>query len=92
MVDQFEMRKNVMGERLKNIPYLSFVQPGGAFYIYINISKTGMNANEAALHILNECKVAVVPWDDEHIRVSYANSLENIEEGMERLKEWVFAL
>ena len=69
--------------------------PKGAFYIFINIEKLGMTGQEFAPLLLENAKVAMVPGDvfgtegDHYIRMSFANSYENIVEGCKRLKEFV---
>ena len=69
--------------------------PKGAFYIFINIEKLGMSGQEFAPLLLENAKVAMVPGDvfgsegDHYIRMSFANSYENVVEGFKRLKEFV---
>lgn len=102
MKKQFEMRRNLMTERVNSIKGLSCRKPQGAFYIMVNftqlLGKTikGKEINSSldfAKLLLEEANVAVVPGiafgDDKYIRLSYANSVENIEEGLRRIKELV---
>lgn len=99
---EFEKRRNVMVEKLNQIPGFSARTPGGAFYVFANVSgvfgKTirGIkinNSTDLADVILNEVKVAVVPGiafeRDEFMRFSYATSMEKILEGLQRIADLV---
>ena len=72
---------------------MSCFEPGGAFYAFPNISKTGMSGSEFADLALNEHGVAIVPGSsfgntaDKFVRLSYANSIENIEKAIYRLSK-----
>jgi aspartate aminotransferase len=89
MVAEYDKRRLRAMEILDGVSKLSYVKPEGAFYILVNISKTGLNSTEFAEKLLNDKKVAVVPGiafgDDETVRISYATSMENIEEGLKRI-------
>ena len=67
--------------------------PRGAFYAFPNISGTGMNSNSLAIRIVEQGHVAVVPGSsfgnegENHLRLAYANSLENIELALERIRK-----
>lgn len=92
MRKEFELRRNFMVERLNEIPGISCQMPEGAFYAFPNIKKTGLSGTSFSKKLLDEFKVAVVPGeafgDDKHIRLSYATSIENIEEGLKRIGEF----
>lgn len=100
MKEQFEKRRNYMVETINSIKGLSCRKPKGAFYIMVNISQLknsiikGNNINSSldlARVLLDEGRVAVIPGigfgDDNYIRLSYATSMENVEEGLKRIKE-----
>ena len=102
MVSEFDKRRNFMLQRVEEIPYLSTLYPQGAFYLFISIKETeGMtyqgnaieDSQDFAKHLLDSKKVAVVPGDGfgakDYIRVSYATSMENIENGFKRIEEFV---
>ena len=102
MKKQFEKRRNFMAETINSIKGLSCRKPQGAFYIMVNLTqllgKTIRNKKinsslDFANLLLDEAKVAVVPGiafgDDKYIRLSYATSIENIKEGLSRIKEIV---
>ncbi|MPZ77141.1 MAG: aminotransferase class I/II-fold pyridoxal phosphate-dependent enzyme [Deltaproteobacteria bacterium] len=100
MVGEFQKRRNVIVERLNAIDGIHCLKPQGAFYVFPNISAfIGKTANRKKLgspcdvadYLLEEAKVAAVPGEDfgskAHIRLSYATSRENIEEGCRRMRD-----
>jgi len=102
MVKAFAERRNYMVDKINSIGNLSCRKPKGAFYVMINISKlfgkefNGVkitNSMELAEYLLNTVKVAVIPGaafgSDNYIRLSYATSLENIKEGLDRIEKAV---
>ncbi|QQY80673.1 aspartate aminotransferase [Keratinibaculum paraultunense] len=102
MKKQFEKRRNYMVETINSIRGLSCKKPKGAFYIMVNITQLkgktikGIKINNSldfAKVLLDECKVAVIPGigfgDDNYIRLSYATSMDNIKEGLKRIKDFV---
>jgi len=82
-----------MYKRLNEIEGVSCVEPEGAFYAFPDISGTGMSSMEIASKLLEEALVVVIPGkafgSDNHIRLSYATSMEDIEKGMDRIDKWV---
>jgi aspartate aminotransferase len=105
MVREFEKRRNVIVERLNAIDGITCRKPEGAFYVFPNISrllhKTARGKKldspcDLADYLLEEAKVAGVPGEDfgsnEHIRFSYATSLEDVEKGCARIREAVLKL
>lgn len=105
MVKAFSMRRNVMVDKVNSINHLSCRKPEGAFYVMINITKLigkafdGKTINgsmEVADFLLESEKVAVIPGiafgSDEYIRLSYATSMENIEEGLNRIENFTSKL
>jgi len=93
MVRDFQLRRNTMIADLAAIPGLSCVKPEGAFYVFCNISKLGLDSLTFAQRLLKEVEVAVVPGiafgKDEYVRMSFATSKTQIQEGMRRIKQWV---
>ncbi|MBS0014866.1 MAG: pyridoxal phosphate-dependent aminotransferase [Arthrospira sp. SH-MAG29] len=93
MRQAFAERRKVMYELLNAIPGISCVKPYGAFYMYVNIGKIGLGSVEFCNALLEEKQMAAVPGlafgTDDHIRLSYATSLKNIETGLKRLEEFV---
>jgi aspartate aminotransferase len=93
MREEYDRRRKRVCELLDGIPSLSYVRPQGAFYVMVDISRTGHNSDRFAEDLLEKAKVAVVPGsafgNDQTVRISYATSLEAIEEGMRRLKAFL---
>lgn len=89
----FAERRKVMLERLNAIPGLTCAPPDGAFYLFVNISKTGMTSLEFCDALLEQRQVAAIPGiafgADDHIRLSYATDMASIEKGMDRLDKFV---
>jgi aspartate aminotransferase len=89
----FAKRRQVMLERLNAIPGLICPQPDGAFYMFPNISKTGLKSLEFCDGLLEQEQVAVIPGiafgADDCIRLSYATDMTSIEKGMDRLEKFV---
>jgi len=96
MVAFDERRRFVVGE-LNKLPGVSCITPYGAFYAFPNISGTGFKSKELELKLLDEAGVASIAGTsfgahgEGYIRISYANSLENIGEAMKRIGKWLNA-
>lgn len=93
MRQAFAERREVIFGLLNSIPGISCTKPNGAFYMFINISKTGLNSMQFCDALLEEQKVAAIPGiafgADDHIRLSYATDMDTIKKGMERLDQFV---
>ncbi|MBE9036868.1 pyridoxal phosphate-dependent aminotransferase [aff. Roholtiella sp. LEGE 12411] len=93
MRQAFAKRRQVMLDRLNAIPGLSTAKPDGAFYLFPDISKTGLKSLEFCDALLEEHQVAVIPGiafgADQNIRLSYATDMVTIEKGMDRLEQFV---
>ncbi|HWT82082.1 MAG TPA: pyridoxal phosphate-dependent aminotransferase [Candidatus Methylomirabilis sp.] len=102
MREEFNRRRRYIVDRLNDMPSVRCLKPQGAFYVFPNVSGTYgrryagtiiRNSTEFTTYLLEAGRIAVVPGvefgSDEHIRISYATSLENIERGMERMAEAV---
>jgi aspartate aminotransferase len=101
MMAEFEKRGKVMRELLKDVPGFECMNPQGAFYHFPKVSNlfgimvdkdTQINsANDLAKYLLKAAKVACVPGEGfgapDHLRFSYANSMENIKRGINRILE-----
>lgn len=92
MVAAFDERRKVIHKLLNDLPGFKCQMPTGAFYAFPNISGTGMDARTMQNRMLNEIGVATVAgtsfgsFGEGYLRFSYANSLENIIEAMERIR------
>ncbi|MEH2168836.1 MAG: pyridoxal phosphate-dependent aminotransferase [Nostoc sp.] len=93
MRQAFAKRRQVMLDRLNAIPGLSTASPDGAFYLFPDISKTGLKSLGFCDALLEEHQVAVIPGiafgADDNIRLSYATDMTMIEKGMDRLEKFV---
>ena len=98
MVREFDKRRKRIVDLLNQIEGMTCFNPGGAFYVFPNVSgffnksyngKILSSASDIAAYLLEEAKVAVVPGEafgsNEHVRISYACSMEDIEKGIERI-------
>ncbi|MCX6339469.1 MAG: pyridoxal phosphate-dependent aminotransferase [Candidatus Aureabacteria bacterium] len=93
MVEKFRERRDYLVSRLQAIPGITCYRPLGAFYAFPDVSAFGLGSAEFAARLLEEALVAVVPGSafgsDSHIRISYATSMENIKEGMDRIEKFL---
>jgi aspartate aminotransferase len=93
---EYSKRRLRAHQMLSAMPGLSCVNSKGAFYLFPNISGTGLKSAEFCARLLEEQKVAAVPGiafgADDYIRISYATSLANIEKGLERMDRFVRGL
>ncbi|AMN36184.1 TPA: pyridoxal phosphate-dependent aminotransferase [Clostridium perfringens] len=98
MVKEFSLRRELMIELISGIEDLTFIEPKGAFYVMIDVSKVLKKANikgsmEFANLLLKEENVVVIPGiafgEDNFIRLSYATSKEEIIKGLKRIKKFV---
>ncbi|MGD1858233.1 MAG: pyridoxal phosphate-dependent aminotransferase [Leptolyngbyaceae cyanobacterium] len=93
MRQAFANRRTAIIELVNSIPGLSCVVPHGAFYLFVDISKTGTGSIDFCTRLLNEKYVAVIPGAafgiNDGIRISYATDMETIQRGLERLHDFV---
>ncbi len=100
MVKEFTRRKQRVMELIKDMPNVKCTEPQGAFYVFPDVryyigkshdNETINNAGDLCMYLLNHAHVSTVSGDafgqPGYIRVSFANSMENIEEGFKRIKE-----
>lgn len=98
MVSEYQRRRDYAVSAINAIPGLSCRCPKGAFYIFINIKALNRRSAEVAEMLLEQAKIALVPGDvfgpggEGYLRMSFANSYENIVEGCKRLRQAVAAL
>jgi aspartate/methionine/tyrosine aminotransferase len=97
MVAEFRRRRDAIVEGLRTVRGFQCVRPKGAFYVYPNISGTGFPARALADRLLDEAGVACLSgtafgeFGEGHLRFSYANSLENIDEAVKRIRNLIGA-
>ena len=91
MMAAFDKRRHIVVEGLNALPGVSCPMPKGAFYAFPNITGTGWQAKPLASALLEDAGVALIGgpdfgiWGEGYLRVSYANSAENIERALERM-------
>ena len=92
MVAEFRQRRDVIVDGLNRLPGISCVEPGGAFYVFPNVTGTGGSSKEVEEHFLEQAGVATVSGTafgqhgEGYIRLSYANSVENIRDALEAME------
>ncbi len=93
MMEEFTKRRDLVVEGLNSLPGITCPVPKGAFYAFPNIRATGMSSQEFANKALYEAGVALLAgtafgaFGDGYIRISFANSQENLLEAIERLRK-----
>jgi len=95
MLEIYNERRKYMIERLRHLGFTIPVEPTGAFYVFVDASHLNSDSYELAFEILEKALVGVTPGIDfgpggeGYLRFSYANSLENIKEGLDRLEKFI---
>ncbi|MEA2089928.1 MAG: pyridoxal phosphate-dependent aminotransferase [Thermoproteota archaeon] len=95
MVAEFKRRREVIISGLNKIEGITCKKPSATFYAFPNVKDVGMSSQEFADHLLNEAGVAVLPgtsfgkYGEGYLRLSFANSVENIEKALSRISEAV---
>lgn len=105
MKDRFDERRKYLVQRIQAMPHVSCLVPKGAFYVFVDMEEVANmkykgelvgSAARMAEILISDFNVALIPCEDfgieNHIRLSYAISLENIEKGMDRLEKFLHAL
>jgi len=95
MVTEFRARRDLIVDGLNAIPGFECRRPSGAFYVFPDISGTGLSGAELTDRLLHEAGVCVLPGTafgglgGDHIRISYANSQANLTEALSRIRALV---
>jgi aspartate aminotransferase/aminotransferase len=98
MVKEYRRRRDYAVKAINEIPGLHCECPKGAFYIFINCKSLNMKSADLSAYLLEEAKIALVPGDvfgpggEGYLRMSFANSYENVVSGCEQLKKAVALL
>lgn len=93
MVDEFKRRREVIVSGLNKIKGITCKKPRGAFYVFPNVKSLGMDYRRLSDFLLNKAGVAVLSgtafgsYGEGYLRLSFANSVENIEKAMKRISE-----
>jgi aspartate aminotransferase len=97
MLAEYRKRRDFVVQRLRAIPGVKIAEPRGAFYAYPNVSVGFRNGITSALQfsekLLSEAHVALVPGEafgtTEHVRISYATSMKELERGLDRIDRFI---
>ena len=95
MDEEFRKRREVIVSGLNNIEGITCKKPHGAFYVFPNITGTGMDCRKLGEHLLNNAGVAVLAgtsfgkYGEGYLRLSFANSIENIKKALDRMEKAV---
>ncbi|MCI6567916.1 MAG: pyridoxal phosphate-dependent aminotransferase [Dysosmobacter sp.] len=98
MVREYQRRRDYAVKAINEIDGISCQCPKGAFYIFINCKSLGMKSADLSAYLLENAGIALVPGDvfgpggEGYLRMSFANSYENVVEGCERMRKAVQAL
>ena len=92
MYEEYEIRKDLIVNEINSIPGLSCVDPGGAFYVFVNIKKTGMTSSAFCDYMLDDAGIAMLPgtsfgqFGEGFVRICYAIGKNDIVHAMEKFK------
>jgi aspartate/methionine/tyrosine aminotransferase len=98
MVEEFRRRRDFIADAVDGLPGFSCTKPAGAFYLFPSIRETGLSGAELSSRLLEEAGVATVAGEhfggrgSGHIRISYANSMENLKEAVDKIRDVVRSL
>ena len=98
MLSTYNQRRVYLVRRLKELGFQIPVEPTGAFYVFVNARHLSSDSYHLAFDILEKAHIGVTPGIDfgpngeGYLRFSYANSIENLEEGMRRLEQYIIDL
>lgn len=92
----FEEKRNLLWEGLRECPKISAQQSSGTFYMFCDITKTGLTSTQFASQLLEKYQVCVIPADsfgaEGYVRLSFAASVEEIKKGIQRIKKFLSEL
>jgi aspartate aminotransferase len=93
LCQEFTKRRDYLAARIRGIKGLDFCVPQGAFYMFCNISKTGLDSMAFAKRLLDEEYVSLIPGSafgmDDYIRISFATSINELQKGMDKIESWL---
>ena len=96
LCQEFSKRRDYLAARLRGIKRLDFCLPQGAFYMFCNISKIGLDSMTFAKRLLDEEYVSLIPGSafgsDDYVRISFATSMNELQKGMDRIEKWAAKL
>lgn len=92
MIAEYQKRRDIMVKGLNSLPGISCLNPKGAFYVFPNIKETGMSSDKFTEFMLENAGIALTPGNvfgengEGYVRLCYVNSIENIKDGIERMR------
>ena len=89
MLAQYDERRRVVVSGFRQVPAMNFIDPSGAFYVYIDTRSFDRDAVEFSEELLERYQIAVVPWDSDHIRISFAMEIDALQTAVDRFCEAV---
>jgi aspartate aminotransferase len=93
LCQEFSKRRDYLAARIRGIKGLDFCLPQGAFYMFCDISKTGLDSMTFAKRLLDEEYVSLIPGSafglDDYVRISFATSINELQKGMDRIQSWL---
>ena len=98
IVEEFQKRRDVLYERLCEIPGLYCIKPQATFYLFLNIERTGMNAYDFACQLLEQERVAVVPGETygekyaQYVRIAFTKGIPVLCRAVEKIRRFVTGL
>ena len=98
MIAEFSLRRRIITDGLRKIPGITCPEPEGAFYVFPSIKETGISSAEFEERAMNEAGVALLSgaafgeFGEGYVRLSYANSQENIHKALDQLDTFVRGL
>jgi aspartate aminotransferase len=98
MTAEFAQRRRLTADGLRSIPGINCPEPEGAFYVFLSIKETGLSSSQFEERALSQAGVALLSgsafgeYGEGYVRLSYANSQENIQKALERLNQFVRGL
>jgi len=93
MMDKYKKRRDILVDGLNTLPGIKCIKPGGAFYVFPNITGTGLNSGEFTDLMLDKANVALLPgtnfgeYGEGYVRLCYSISEKEIEEGLNRIRK-----
>jgi aminotransferase len=95
MIEIYRKRRDLIVDGLNGIRGINCCKPKGSFYVFLNIKKLGKNSETIANELLEKANVITIPGSafgphgEGYLRISYANSEENLKEAVKRIKKYI---
>jgi aminotransferase len=95
MVEEYESRRDIVMQYLQGVPEIRILKPQGTFYAFVDISSFGLSSFDFSRRLLEKARVAVAPGSafgeegEGYIRICFANSVDNIKRGLERMEKMI---